>query len=93
MYESAPLENQSSAALTSLFRLGKEVPLKYREGFGSDRENTGPVVARLAALPEVATWTLENFVPEKPRSKPTGHRGRGKQPCRGPPFNAPAVSQ
>ena len=57
------LENQSSAALTSLFRLGKEVPLNTAKVLVRP-EDTAPVVARLAALPEVAaTWTLESFVP------------------------------
>jgi hopanoid biosynthesis associated RND transporter like protein HpnN len=58
------LENQSSAALTSLFRLGKEVPLNTAKVLVRPEE-AGPVAAKLATLPEVAaTWTLENFVPK-----------------------------
>jgi len=57
------LENQSSAALTSLFRLSKEVPLNTAKVLVRPEE-AGPVAAKLAALPEVAaTWTLESFVP------------------------------
>jgi hopanoid biosynthesis associated RND transporter like protein HpnN len=57
------LENQSSAALTSLFRLGKEVPLNTAKVLVGPEE-ADPVAANLAILPEVAaTWTLANFVP------------------------------
>jgi hopanoid biosynthesis associated RND transporter like protein HpnN len=57
------LENQKSPALTSLFRLGKALPLSTaRVLVAADDAKT--VVARLTAVPEVAaTWTLESFVP------------------------------
>ena len=57
------LENQSSAALQSLFRLGKAVPLNTARVLVKP-DDVGAVRAKLAALPEVAaTWTLESFVP------------------------------
>ena len=57
------LENQSSAALTSLFRLGKEVPLSTARVLVRP-EDASAVAAKLAALPEVATtFTLESFIP------------------------------
>jgi uncharacterized protein len=57
------LENQSSAALTSLFRLGKEVPLNTARVLVRPEE-AGPVAGKLSELPEVATtWTLDSFVP------------------------------
>jgi uncharacterized protein len=57
------LENQSSAALTSLFRLGKEVPLNTARILVRP-EDVHAVAEKLAALPEVAaTWTLKSFIP------------------------------
>jgi uncharacterized protein len=58
------LENQKSAALTSLFRLGKSVPLSTAHVI-VPQDQVGDVAKKLAALPEVATtWTLESFVPK-----------------------------
>ncbi len=57
------LENQNSPALTSLFRLGKSVPLNTARVLVPP-DDVGAVAAKLAALPEVATtWTLDSFVP------------------------------
>jgi uncharacterized protein len=57
------LENQSSAALQSLFRLGKAVPLNTARVLVKPND-VAAVTAKLAAVPEVATtWTLESFVP------------------------------
>ncbi|HTV29655.1 MAG TPA: MMPL family transporter [Xanthobacteraceae bacterium] len=57
------LENQRSPALTSLFRLGKEVPLNTARVL-IQPDAARSVAARLSALPEVAaTWTIESFVP------------------------------
>ena len=57
------LENQSSAALTSLFRLGKEVPLSTARILVR-AEDAGAIGTKLSGLPEVArTWTLESFIP------------------------------
>ena len=57
------LENQKSPALTSLFRLGKSVPLSTARAV-VPADEVGAVTAKLAALPEVATtWTLDSFVP------------------------------
>jgi hopanoid biosynthesis associated RND transporter like protein HpnN len=58
------LENQKSAALTSLFRLGKSVPLSTAHVI-VPQDQVGNVAKKLAALPEVATtWTLDSFVPK-----------------------------
>jgi uncharacterized protein len=57
------LENQASPALTSLFRLGKEVPLNTARVLVPP-DAVAAVTTRLAAVTEVAAmWTLENFVP------------------------------
>jgi uncharacterized protein len=57
------LENQSSAALKSLFRLGKEVPLSTARILVR-AEDAKAVATKLSGLPEVATtWTLESFIP------------------------------
>jgi uncharacterized protein len=57
------LENQSSAALKALFRLGKEVPLNTAKLLVAPDTITA-TTAKLKALPEVATtWALESFVP------------------------------
>jgi uncharacterized protein len=57
------LENQSSPALTALFRLGEQVPLNSAKVLVNP-DAAGPVAAKLAKLPAVATtWTLESFVP------------------------------
>jgi uncharacterized protein len=57
------LENQASSALTSLFRLGKQIPLNTARVLVQPAD-VGTAVAKLAALPEVAaTWTIESFVP------------------------------
>jgi uncharacterized protein len=58
------LENQKSAALTSLFRLGKSVPLSTAHVI-VPQDQVGDVAKKLGALPEVATtWTLDSFVPK-----------------------------
>ncbi len=63
------LENQASPALTSLFRLGKEVPLNTARVLVQPAD-VGTDVAKLAALPEVATtWTVESFVPANQEQK------------------------
>jgi hopanoid biosynthesis associated RND transporter like protein HpnN len=62
-FDPLALENQSSAALRSLFRLSKELPLKTARLLVAP-EQTAAVAARLRALPEVsATWTIDSFVP------------------------------
>jgi hopanoid biosynthesis associated RND transporter like protein HpnN len=58
------LENQKSPALTSLFRLGKSIPLSTARVL-VPKDEVGAVVKKLAALPEVAaTWTIDSFVPK-----------------------------
>jgi uncharacterized protein len=62
-FDPLALENQSSSALKSLFRLGKQVPLNTAKVL-VPAGDTGAVIAKLKALPEVAaTWTIDNFVP------------------------------
>jgi uncharacterized protein len=57
------LENQSSPTLTSIFRLGKVVPLNTAKVLVQP-DDVGSVVAKLGAVPEVAaTWTLDSLVP------------------------------
>jgi uncharacterized protein len=57
------LENQTSPALTALFRLGKELPLNTAKVLVPP-DDVGTVAAKLKALPEVAAiWTLESFIP------------------------------
>jgi hypothetical protein len=57
------LENQASPALTSLFRLGKAVPLNTARVLVQP-DDADAAIAKLAAVPEVAaTWTLDSFVP------------------------------
>jgi uncharacterized protein len=57
------LENQSSAALQSLFRLGKEVPLNTGRVMVPPQD-VSSLIAKLHALPEVGvTWTIDSFVP------------------------------
>ena len=57
------LENQASAALTSLFRLGKALPLSTARVLVAP-DDAAAVVKKLSALPEVAaTWTLNSFIP------------------------------
>ncbi len=57
------LENQKSAALASLFKLGKEVPLNTAEVV-TQPDALDATVAKLRALPEVATtWSIQSFVP------------------------------
>ncbi|MGO9630629.1 MAG: MMPL family transporter [Xanthobacteraceae bacterium] len=63
------LENQTSPALTALFRLGKAVPLNTARVLVQP-EQAGATVAKLAALPEVgATWTIYSFVPADQNQK------------------------
>jgi hypothetical protein len=62
-FDPLALENQSSPALRSLFRLSKELPLKTARALVAP-EQTEAVAAKLRALPEVAaTWTIDSFVP------------------------------
>jgi hopanoid biosynthesis associated RND transporter like protein HpnN len=57
------LENQTSAALRSLFRLGKELPLNTARILVPPQD-AAAVIAKLKALPEVgATWTIDSFIP------------------------------
>jgi hopanoid biosynthesis associated RND transporter like protein HpnN len=57
------LENQSSSALRSLFRLGKELPLNTARALVAPQDVTS-IIAKLHALPEVgATWTIDRYVP------------------------------
>jgi hopanoid biosynthesis associated RND transporter like protein HpnN len=57
------LENQSSPALASLFRLGKELPLSTAKVLVPPGD-AAAVAAKLQAVPEVAaTWSLESFIP------------------------------
>jgi hopanoid biosynthesis associated RND transporter like protein HpnN len=63
------LENQASPALMALFRLGKDVPLNTAKVLVPP-DAVSTVVAKLAALPEVATtWTLDNFIPPEQDQK------------------------
>jgi uncharacterized protein len=63
------LENQTSPALTSIFRLGKEIPLNTAKLLVQPNE-VDSVVAKLAARPEVATtWTISNFIPQSQDQK------------------------
>lgn len=63
------LEKQTSSALTSLYRLGKEIPLSTAKVLVEPHE-VHTVEAKLAALPQVAaTWTLESFVPANQEQK------------------------
>jgi uncharacterized protein len=62
-FDPLALEKQTSPALVSLYRLGKEIPLSTAKVLvpPADVKDT---VAKLAALPEVATtFTLASFVP------------------------------
>ena len=64
-FDPLALENQSSPALKSLFRLGKQVPLNTAKVLvpAGDADATG---AKLKALPQVAaTWTLQSFIPNE----------------------------
>jgi uncharacterized protein len=62
-FDPLALENQSSPALRSLLRLAKDLPLKTAKVLVAP-EQTPAAVAKLSALPEVAsTWTIESFVP------------------------------
>ena len=57
------LENQSSPALRSLFRLSKDLPLKTAKVLVAP-EQMAAIVDKLRALPEVAAiWTIDSFVP------------------------------
>lgn len=62
-FDPLALEKQTSPALVSLYRLGKEIP------FSTAKVLVAPAdlkdnVAKLSRLPEVAaTWTLESFIP------------------------------
>jgi uncharacterized protein len=57
------LENQSSPALQSLFRLGKELPLNTARVLVPSQD-VASIIAKLHALPEVSTtWTIDSFVP------------------------------
>jgi uncharacterized protein len=59
------LENQSSPALMSLFRLGKQIPLNIAKVL-VPAADVNATVAKLKALPEVAaTWTLGSFIPSE----------------------------
>jgi hopanoid biosynthesis associated RND transporter like protein HpnN len=63
------LEDQTSPALTALFRLGKEAPLNTAKVLVQP-DAAGAVAAKLAALPEVAaTWTIESFIPANQEQK------------------------
>src|ERR1700722_803028 len=57
------LENQSSPALRSLFRLAKDLPLKTARLLVA-ADQVPAVIDKLRALPEVGTtWTSDSFVP------------------------------
>jgi hopanoid biosynthesis associated RND transporter like protein HpnN len=63
------LENQKSAALVSLFRLGKAVPLSTARVL-VQQDAVATTTAKLSAVPEVgATWTLDSFVPADQEQK------------------------
>jgi hopanoid biosynthesis associated RND transporter like protein HpnN len=63
------LENQSSPALRSLFRLSKDLPLKTAKLLVAP-EKLATTVDKLRALPEVAaTWTIDSFVPADQEKK------------------------
>jgi hypothetical protein len=65
------LEKQTSPALISLYRLGKEVPFATAKVLVRP-DDVAAAVAKLGALPEVAaTWSLENFVPSDQQQKLT----------------------
>jgi uncharacterized protein len=57
------LENQSSPALRSLIRLGKDLPLNSARVLVPPQD-AASIIAELHALPEVGTtWTIDSFVP------------------------------
>jgi uncharacterized protein len=57
------LENQSSPALRSLFRLGKDLPFNTARVLVPPQD-VASIIAKLHALPEVGTtWTIDSFVP------------------------------
>jgi hypothetical protein len=62
-FDPLALEKQTSPALVSLYRLGKEVPLSTAKVLVPPAD-VNETVAELRALPEVATtFTLDSFVP------------------------------
>jgi uncharacterized protein len=62
-FDPLALERQTSPALVSLYRLGKEIPLSTAKVLVPPAD-VREVVAKLSAIPEVATtFTLESFVP------------------------------
>jgi uncharacterized protein len=62
-FDPLALEKQTSPALVSLYRLGKEIPLSTAKVLVPPAD-VNETVAKLRALPEVATtFTLDSFVP------------------------------
>jgi uncharacterized protein len=62
-FDPLALENQSSPALRSLFRLAKDLPLKTARILIAP-EQAPAMAAKLRALPEVASvWMIDSFVP------------------------------
>jgi hopanoid biosynthesis associated RND transporter like protein HpnN len=62
-FDPLALERQTSPALVSLYRLGREIPLRTAKVLVPPADVRG-AVAKLTALPEVATtFTLDSFVP------------------------------
>jgi hopanoid biosynthesis associated RND transporter like protein HpnN len=62
-FDPLALENQSSPALRSLFRLAKDLPLKTARMLVAPQQ-VAEVTAKFRALPEVASvWTIDSFVP------------------------------
>jgi uncharacterized protein len=62
-FDPLALEKQTSPALASLYRLGKEIPLSTARVLVPPADVKGDV-AKITAIPEVATtFTLQSFVP------------------------------
>jgi len=68
-FDPLALEKQTSPALLSLYRLGKEIPLSTARVLVAPTA-VKDIAAKLSKLPEVAaTWTLESFVPSGQEQK------------------------
>lgn len=62
-FDPLALEKQTSPALVSLYRLGKDIPLSTARLLVAP-DDLKDTIAKLSRLPEVGTiWTLESFVP------------------------------
>jgi uncharacterized protein len=93
------LENQSSPALRSLFRLSKDLPLKTARVLVAP-EQMAAIVDKLRASPEVGTtWTIDSFVPvdQEKKLESIGNAKKSLEPAlhatpRTPPSDAENVT-